>query len=135
MPTSAVNKNIAFEQARIGQYISRTREQQGLTQAEFSRALKTSQSAVARMEKGLQNLTTLAANQADLGFAQLDTLQDMKSSDEGIAALQAVLARNPRHFPSLLAVAQIYESEERWTEAGEALQKATAGAVVPYTPQ
>lgn len=45
-------------------------------------------------EGGLQNLTTLAANQADLGFAQLDTLQDMKSSDEAIAALQAVMPLN-----------------------------------------
>jgi TRAP-type uncharacterized transport system substrate-binding protein len=45
-------------------------------------------------EGGLQNLTTLAANQADLGFAQLDTLQDMKSSDDGIGALQAVLPLN-----------------------------------------
>jgi TRAP-type uncharacterized transport system substrate-binding protein len=45
-------------------------------------------------EGGLQNLTTLAANQADLGFAQLDTLQDMKSSDEAIGALQAVLPLN-----------------------------------------
>ena len=45
-------------------------------------------------EGGLQNLTTLAANQADLGFAQLDTLQDMKASDESIGALQAVLPLN-----------------------------------------
>jgi TRAP-type uncharacterized transport system substrate-binding protein len=45
-------------------------------------------------EGGLQNLTTLAANQADLGFAQLDTLQDMKSSDEAIGALQAVMPLN-----------------------------------------
>jgi len=45
-------------------------------------------------EGGLQNLTTLAANQADLGFALLDTLQDMKSSDEAIGALQAVLPLN-----------------------------------------
>jgi TRAP-type uncharacterized transport system substrate-binding protein len=45
-------------------------------------------------EGGLQNLTTLAANQADLGFAQIDTLQDMKASDESIGALQAVLALN-----------------------------------------
>jgi TRAP-type uncharacterized transport system substrate-binding protein len=45
-------------------------------------------------EGGLQNLTTLAANQADAGFAQLDTLQDMKSSDDGIGALQAVLPLN-----------------------------------------
>lgn len=45
-------------------------------------------------EGGLQNLTTLAANQAELGFAQLDTLQDMKTSDEAIGALQAVLPLN-----------------------------------------
>ena len=41
-------------------------------------------------EGGLQNLTTLAANQADLGFVQLDTLQDLKGSDEAIGALLAV---------------------------------------------
>jgi TRAP-type uncharacterized transport system substrate-binding protein len=45
-------------------------------------------------EGGLQNLTTLAANQADLGFAQLDTLQDMKNSDEAINALLAVAPLN-----------------------------------------
>lgn len=45
-------------------------------------------------EGGLQNLTSLAANRADLGFVQIDTLQDMKSSDEAIAALRAVLALN-----------------------------------------
>jgi TRAP-type uncharacterized transport system substrate-binding protein len=45
-------------------------------------------------EGGLQNLTTLAANQADLGFVQLDTLQDMKSSDENIGALLAVVPLN-----------------------------------------
>jgi TRAP-type uncharacterized transport system substrate-binding protein len=45
-------------------------------------------------EGGLQNLTTLAANQADLGFAQLDTVQDLKTSDDAIAALQAVLPLN-----------------------------------------
>ncbi len=45
-------------------------------------------------EGGLQNLTTLAANQADLGFVQLDTLQDLQSSDEAIAALQALLPLN-----------------------------------------
>jgi TRAP-type uncharacterized transport system substrate-binding protein len=45
-------------------------------------------------EGGLQNLTTLAANQADLGLVQLDTLQDMKVSDEGIASLLAVMPIN-----------------------------------------
>ena len=45
-------------------------------------------------EGGLQNLTTLAANQADLGFVQLDTLQDMKASDENIGALLALMPLN-----------------------------------------
>jgi TRAP-type uncharacterized transport system substrate-binding protein len=45
-------------------------------------------------EGGLDNLTTLSANQADLGFVQLDTLDDMKDSDASIGALQAVLSLN-----------------------------------------
>ena len=45
-------------------------------------------------EGGLQNLTTLAANQAELGFVQIDTLQDLRESDEAIDALQAVLPLN-----------------------------------------
>lgn len=45
-------------------------------------------------EGGLQNLTTMAANQAELGFVQLDTLQDLRASDEAIDALQAVLPLN-----------------------------------------
>jgi TRAP-type uncharacterized transport system substrate-binding protein len=45
-------------------------------------------------EGGLQNLTTLAANQAELGFVQLDTLQDMKGSDENIGTLLAIMPLN-----------------------------------------
>jgi TRAP-type uncharacterized transport system substrate-binding protein len=45
-------------------------------------------------EGGLQNLTRLAANQADLGFVQLDTLQDMRASDENIGALLALMPMN-----------------------------------------
>lgn len=45
-------------------------------------------------EGGLQNLTTLAANQAELGFVQLDTLQDMKGSDENIGTLLALMPLN-----------------------------------------
>ena len=45
-------------------------------------------------EGGLQNLTTLAANQAELGFVQLDTLQDMKGSDDNIGALLALMPLN-----------------------------------------
>jgi len=42
---------------KIGQTIRRLREDKGFTQAIFAQKLKTSQSAVARIEKGEQNLT------------------------------------------------------------------------------
>jgi UDP-N-acetylglucosamine 1-carboxyvinyltransferase len=42
---------------KIGQLISQVRQEKGLTQAEFARRLKTSQSAVNRMERGRQNLS------------------------------------------------------------------------------
>lgn len=45
-------------QQRIGFFIKELREKKGLTQADFARILKTSQSAVARIEAGKQNLTT-----------------------------------------------------------------------------
>ena len=46
------------DQQRIGQFIAEVRELKGFNQTEFAKALKTSQSAVARMESGQQNLTT-----------------------------------------------------------------------------
>jgi UDP-N-acetylglucosamine 1-carboxyvinyltransferase len=46
------------EQLKIGQFIAHLREERGLTQEEFAKHLKTSQSAVARMEKGEQNFST-----------------------------------------------------------------------------
>ena len=55
----------------------------------------------------------------------------MGATDSALEALQAVLARDPQHFPSLLAVAQIHESEERWGEANQALQKAAEAASSP----
>ncbi|MES3004891.1 MAG: UDP-N-acetylglucosamine 1-carboxyvinyltransferase [Patescibacteria group bacterium] len=42
----------------IGNSIRKARESKGMTQGDFAKRLKTSQSAVARMEKGEQNLTT-----------------------------------------------------------------------------
>src|ERR1700743_112819 len=42
---------------KIGQLIAQIRQERGLTQAEFSRRLGTSQSAVNRMEHGKQNLS------------------------------------------------------------------------------
>lgn len=56
--TPSRNKHPISEQQKIGQFIAELRQSKGLTQAEFARRLKTSQSAAARMEKGQQNLTT-----------------------------------------------------------------------------
>jgi len=46
------------EQQKIGYFIKNLREQRGLTQSIFAKELSTSQSAVARMEKGEQNFST-----------------------------------------------------------------------------
>lgn len=43
---------------KIGSLITNLREQRGLTQTDLAKALHTSQSAVARMEKGEQNFST-----------------------------------------------------------------------------
>jgi UDP-N-acetylglucosamine 1-carboxyvinyltransferase len=49
-------------QKNIGQFIKKIREGKKMTQEEFAKALSTSQSAVARMEKGEQNFTTELLN-------------------------------------------------------------------------
>lgn len=46
------------QQKQIGEFIKSLREQRGMTQEDFAKALSTSQSAVARMEKGEQNFST-----------------------------------------------------------------------------
>ncbi len=50
--------NFFTENARLGQLITTLREQKAWTQQEFAQKLQTSQSAVARMEKGEQNFST-----------------------------------------------------------------------------
>ena len=45
------------DQEKIGIFIKKLREEKGITQGEFAKALKTSQSAVARIESGKQNVT------------------------------------------------------------------------------
>src|SRR6185295_11408706 len=55
---SSMMESITKDRERIGKFIAEVRELKGFTQGEFAKALKTSQSAVARMEKGQQNLTT-----------------------------------------------------------------------------
>src|SRR3989344_2738532 len=49
---------ILDERKRIGEFIAALRQQKKITQTEFARRLKTSQSAVARMETGQQNFST-----------------------------------------------------------------------------
>lgn len=46
------------EQEKIGFFIKELREQRGMTQEDFAKALNTSQSSIPRIEKGEQNLTT-----------------------------------------------------------------------------
>ncbi|PJE51290.1 MAG: UDP-N-acetylglucosamine 1-carboxyvinyltransferase [Candidatus Yanofskybacteria bacterium CG10_big_fil_rev_8_21_14_0_10_36_16] len=45
-------------QKKLGQFIKNLRKQRGLSQAQFAKALATSQPAVARMESGKQNFST-----------------------------------------------------------------------------
>lgn len=50
--------SLTKDRVKIGNFIAEIRVLKGLTQKQFAKALGTSQSAVARMEKGQQNLTT-----------------------------------------------------------------------------
>ena len=50
------------ESIKIGEFISTLRQQKGLTQANLAKELGTTQSAVARMEKGEQNFSTEMLN-------------------------------------------------------------------------
>lgn len=62
-------------QQKIGKIIKNERERQGLTQTEFAQKLGTSQSAVARIEKGEQNLTLKEINKiANVLESKLATL-------------------------------------------------------------
>ena len=60
-------------------------------------------------EGGLQNLSLLAASQADVGLVQLDTVDTMKDGDESVRRLQAVmpLHTNLLHVLSLTAGSQV----------------------------
>jgi ABC-type amino acid transport substrate-binding protein len=63
-------------------------------------------------EGGLQNAIALSANEADVGIVQLDTLVSMKTSDENIANLQAVV---PMHANLL----HIFVRRDGYRVAGE----------------
>ncbi len=47
---------------------------------------------------GLDNLNALSTKEADIGFVQVDTWNDMKNGDENIAALQYVMPMNSNYL-------------------------------------
>ena len=57
-------------QKQIGAFIKTLRERKGITQGDFAKMLSTSQSAVARMEKGEQNFSTDLLNKISTALGQ-----------------------------------------------------------------
>lgn len=47
---------------------------------------------------GLDNLNSMSTKEADIGFVQIDTWNDMKNGDENIAALQSLLPVNNNYL-------------------------------------
>ncbi len=72
----------AVQQKKLGMFIRALREKRGLTQSAFAKMLKTSQSAVARIESGGQNLTTgelsRISEALDKKIISLDSSTDFK---------------------------------------------------------
>ncbi len=56
MTKASSAKQLADERSAVGAFVRRIREQRGLTQSEVAHVLGTSQSALARMENGKQNM-------------------------------------------------------------------------------
>jgi tetratricopeptide (TPR) repeat protein len=48
--------------------------------------------------------------------------------ESALETLEKILARDPKHVASLLALARIHEGAERWADARAALQRAASGA-------
>jgi UDP-N-acetylglucosamine 1-carboxyvinyltransferase len=72
-------KSIKSEQKEIGIFIKTEREKKGMTQGDLAMALKTSQSAVARMESGGQNFTLEQLQK--LGLVLEKQIINIKSTD------------------------------------------------------
>ena len=58
--------------------------------------------------------------------------EKLGAEDSALEALQAVLASEPKHFSSLMAVARIHENQEHWPEASEALARAALAATTGH---
>jgi tetratricopeptide (TPR) repeat protein len=77
----------------------------------------------------------LGNHAAELGYrVQVAAIwgEKLGAEDSALEALQAVLASDPKHFSSLMAVARIHENQERWQEASEALSKAALAATTGH---
>lgn len=85
-----------LDQAKIGTFIKDLREERGLTQEEMALALGSSQSAIARMEKGDQNLTLgqLAKISELLGRQILSLSKSMDFEVEGGRELKGSVRTN-----------------------------------------
>jgi tetratricopeptide (TPR) repeat protein len=86
------------------------------------------------LERKADSEARLGNNAAELGYrVQVAAIwgEKLGAEDSALEALQAVLARDPAHFSSLLAVARIRESQEHWQEANLALEKAAEAATAP----
>jgi tetratricopeptide (TPR) repeat protein len=57
--------------------------------------------------------------------------EKLGAEDSALEALEAVLAREPGHFSSLMAVARIHESRQEWEQASAALERAAGAATTP----
>lgn len=76
---------------------------------------------------GLTNLSKLSTNDADLGLVTLDTMMNMKSSDDNIAALQAVMGLNNNLVHIVTRSAGFQEEVERAPEGTWEKTQAVAG--------
>jgi golgin subfamily B member 1 len=57
--------------------------------------------------------------------------EKLGAEDSALDALESVLAREPGHFSSLMAVARIHENRQAWEESAAALEKAAGAATSP----
>jgi UDP-N-acetylglucosamine 1-carboxyvinyltransferase len=84
------------EQQKIAALVKKVREERGMTQSEFAKALKTSQSAVARMEAGKQNFTLENITELGkvLGRKLVATSESMDFRIEGGRKLSGAIETN-----------------------------------------
>ena len=82
---------------------------------------------VKAFEKAVPLLTRVVENQptrVDAAILLSAAQEGAGQPAQGIATLEKVLAENPESFRAQMRLAEIYEQDERWNEAADALAKA-----------